>query len=132
MSNNENKVSNGDTDASGAEPRREDPDAFAQAKAIILQRRNAFMAAALAGAGLAMTDCVPSVCLSPAWEYDAGTDEEKDTGPAPCLSIDARPKTDLPVPRVCLSFEPPDAGRDAASDGGADAKTDTNTDGSST
>ena len=86
------------------------------AKKLVLARRARFVAAAIAGIGVATAACdsaEPSVCLSPLAPKDAGVtdaDAKSDADPQPCLSPLPPDASDVAEPQVCLSPLPPDGG----------------------
>lgn len=92
----------------------EDETPEQRARRKIHERRNRFVAAALASTGLAAgceDDKRPGVCLSIAYDYDAGTVHNPDP-------VDSGPPLADAAPQVCLSFAiPEDAGSE---DGGGD------------
>jgi hypothetical protein len=123
-------------------------DEVERTRRLILERRNRFMAAALAGLGMASGGCAPSVCLSPPFEESGsgggGSGGTAGIRPSVCLSGRSAPPpvggvggggnggTSGIRPSVCLSgsgapfpctpgaqgCEPDDGGMD---DGGEEA-----------
>jgi hypothetical protein len=91
------------------------------AKKLILERRERFMRAALAGAGLALAACDPSskTCDSFRRNFPEPVQRAVNCAPAPtpCLSVEI---VDGGAPTPCLSapLQPRDAGHGGKPDGG--------------
>lgn len=134
-------------DENEREKARESEADAEEARAIVLRRRNQFVAAALAGVGFGVADLTGGACtcLDFAPPRDGGVDRGVDSGgPQVCLSpiiggqqggagglggsggfsgSGGKGGTGG-MPRVCLSLPPPDAELPEPTDAGSDARSD--------
>lgn len=107
------------------------PNAPAKARDLILSRRAKFMAAALAGIGVACgkEPAPPVMCLEPPYDPDAHAPTEQDAGDGRGTSAGTGATNVEIPPMVCLSvaYVEPDASVDAGGSGDASTPPDAGT-----